>query len=77
MRARLLQFVTGTPGVPAKGFSSLQGNAGIVWKFTIHGMTLDNCIYPISHRSSNRIDLPLYEEKSESKEELKIAIMAY
>ena len=48
MRARLLQFVTGTSGVPAKGFSSLQGNDGNVRKFTIHGVTLDTCVYPRS-----------------------------
>jgi hypothetical protein len=48
LKARLLQFVTGTSGVPAKGFSSLQGNDGNVRKFTIHGVTLDTCVYPRS-----------------------------
>jgi len=63
LRARLLQFVTGTSGVPAKGFSSLQGNDGNVRKFTIHGVTLDTCMYPRSHTCFNRIDLPLYEDR--------------
>ena len=48
LRARLLQFVTGTSGVPAKGFSSLQCSEGNVRKFTIHGVTLDTCVYPRS-----------------------------
>mmetsp|Transcript_7788 Transcript_7788/g.16923 ORF Transcript_7788/g.16923 Transcript_7788/m.16923 type:complete len:817 (-) Transcript_7788:317-2767(-) len=74
MRARLLQFVTGTSGVPAKGFSSLQGNDGNVRKFTIHGVTLDTCVYPRSHTCFNRIDLPLYEDREECEEKMKIAI---
>lgn len=46
MKARLLQFVTGTSGVPARGFGVLQGNDGNVRKFTIHGVQLNVCIYP-------------------------------
>lgn len=46
MKARLLQFVTGTSGVPARGFGVLQGNDGNVRKFTIHGVTVDICLYP-------------------------------
>lgn len=46
MKARLLQFVTGTSGVPARGFGVLQGNDGNVRKFTIHGVHLNVCIYP-------------------------------
>ena len=48
LRARLLQFVTGTSGVPAKGFCSLQGNDGNVRKFTIHGVSMETCFYPRS-----------------------------
>jgi len=74
LKARLLQFVTGTSGVPAKGFGSLQGNDGNVRKFTVHGVTLETCVYPRSHTCFNRIDLPLYEEREELEEKLKIAI---
>ena len=74
LKARLLQFVTGTSGVPAKGFGSLQGNDGNVRKFTIHGVTLETCVYPRSHTCFNRIDLPLYEDKADLEEKLKIAI---
>lgn len=45
-RARLLQFVTGTSGLPAKGFGSLRGNDDNVQKFTLHGVHLNVCIYP-------------------------------
>jgi E3 ubiquitin-protein ligase NEDD4 len=65
MRARLLQFVTGTSGVPARGFGVLQGNDGNIRKFTIHGVALGVCLYPRAHTCFNRIDLPLYASKEE------------
>ena len=46
MRARLLQFVTGTSGVPSRGFGVLQGNDGNIRRFTIHGVDLGTCLYP-------------------------------
>lgn len=46
LRAKLLQFVTGTSGVPAKGFSVLQGNDGNIRLFHIHSISLSSCIYP-------------------------------
>ena len=36
-RAKLLQFTTGTAGVPVQGFACLQGNDGNIRKFTLHG----------------------------------------
>ncbi|KAL3808648.1 hypothetical protein ACHAXA_006635 [Cyclostephanos tholiformis] len=52
MKARLLQFVTGTSGVPAGGFSSLQGmnvpGRGTLRKFTIYGIPLAMSNYPRS-----------------------------
>lgn len=45
-KARLLQFVTGTSGVPPKGFSALQGNEEGIRKFTIHGVSQESCFYP-------------------------------
>ncbi|EJK61369.1 hypothetical protein THAOC_18147 [Thalassiosira oceanica] len=74
LKARLLQFVTGTSGVPANGFGSLQGNNGDVRRFTIHGVALETCVYPRSHTCFNRIDLPIYDSKDELEEKLKIAI---
>eukprot|EP00804_Cyclotella_cryptica_P015284 CCRYP_005400-RA/>CCRYP_005400-RA protein AED:0.03 eAED:0.03 QI:272/1/1/1/1/1/3/867/694 len=74
MKARLLQFVTATSGVPARGFGTLQGSDANIRKFTIHGVTLETCVYPRSHTCFNRIDLPIYEDKEELEEKLKIAI---
>jgi E3 ubiquitin-protein ligase NEDD4 len=46
MKARLLQFVTGTSGVPSRGFSVLQGSDGNIKKFTIHGVQSSAFPYP-------------------------------
>lgn len=47
-RARLLQFVTGTSGVPSGGFSVLQGNDGGIKKFTICGIKKEQSLFPRS-----------------------------
>jgi HECT-domain (ubiquitin-transferase) len=74
MKARLLQFVTGTSGVPSRGFGVLQGNDGNIRKFTIHGVSLDVCLYPRAHTCFNRIDLPRYETQNDLREKLKLAV---
>merc|ERR1719446_1724518 len=74
MRARLLQFVTGTSGVPSRGFSVLQGIDGNIKKFTVHGVDTNQYVYPRAHTCFNRIDLPLYSKKDELRERLKAAI---
>ncbi|XP_061401627.1 E3 ubiquitin-protein ligase Smurf1 [Musca vetustissima] len=64
MRARLLQFVTGSSRVPLQGFRALQGSTGAVGPrlFTIH-LTSDvpTQNLPKAHTCFNRIDLPPYE----------------
>jgi hypothetical protein len=45
-KARLLQFVTGTSGVPTRGFSVLQGNDGNIKRFAIHGVDRKVYSYP-------------------------------
>lgn len=64
MRARLLQFVTGSARVPLQGFRALQGSTGAVGPrlFTIH-LTADvpQQHLPKAHTCFNRIDLPPYE----------------
>lgn len=77
IRARLLQFVTGTGGVPSRGFSALQGNDGNIRKFTIEGVDRKTYAYPRSHTCFNRIDLPVYTSKSELREKLTEAIAGY
>ena len=74
MKARLLQFVTGTSGVPSRGFGVLQGNDGNIRKFTIHGVSLEVCLYPRAHTCFNRIDLPEYDSKDDLREKLKLAV---
>lgn len=74
MTARLLQFSTGTSGVPSLGFSSLLGNDGNIKLFTINGVSSKQYPYPRSHTCFNRIDLPNYSTKQELYEKLKAAI---
>ena len=74
MKARLLQFVTGTSGVPSRGFSHLQGNDGNIRLFTIHGVPIEVCLYPRAHTCFNRIDLPQYKTKDDLRERLKLAV---
>lgn len=73
-QARLLQFVTGTSGVPSRGFSVLQGSDGNIRKFTIHGVEPGTLLYPRAHTCFNRIDLPLYKSKHDLHEKLKLAV---
>ena len=74
MRARLLQFVTGTSGVPLRGFAYLQGIDGNIKKFTIQGVDHKLYVYPKSHTCFNRIDLPNYESKKDLLEKLRVAV---
>jgi hypothetical protein len=52
-KAKLLQFVTGTSGVPIQGFAYLQGNDGNVRKFTRHG-DRNVKVVPRAHTCFNR-----------------------
>lgn len=65
LKAKLLQYATGTSGVPATGFAMLQGNDGNVRKFAINSILKSQSIFPKAHTCFNRIDLPLYESKEE------------
>lgn len=64
MRARLLQFVTGSSRVPLQGFKALQGSTGAAGPrlFTIH-LTTDVPVQnlPKAHTCFNRIDMPPYD----------------
>ncbi|XP_072379410.1 E3 ubiquitin-protein ligase Nedd-4 isoform X3 [Diabrotica undecimpunctata] len=72
MRARLLQFVTGTSRVPMNGFKELYGSNG-PQLFTIEKWgTLDN--FPRAHTCFNRLDLPPYESYTHLKDKLIKAI---
>ncbi|CAG9829945.1 unnamed protein product [Diabrotica balteata] len=72
MRARLLQFVTGTSRVPMNGFKELYGSNG-PQLFTIEKWgTPDN--FPRAHTCFNRLDLPPYESYTHLKDKLIKAI---
>ncbi|KAK0168409.1 hypothetical protein PV327_002212 [Microctonus hyperodae] len=72
MRARLLQFVTGTSRVPMNGFKELYGSNG-PQLFTIEKWgTSEN--YPRAHTCFNRIDLPPYESYQQLRDKLIKAI---
>ncbi|XP_014270520.1 E3 ubiquitin-protein ligase SMURF2 [Halyomorpha halys] len=72
MRARLLQFVTGSSRVPLQGFKSLQGSTGASGPrlFTIHVTDGPQENLPKAHTCFNRIDLPPYESKEKLYEKL-------
>jgi len=72
-KARLLQFVTGTSGVPAQGFAYLQGNDGNIRKFTVHG-DKNVQVFPRAHTCFNRIDMPIYGSKAELQKYLTLAV---
>lgn len=46
MRSRLLQFVTGSSGVPVRGFAALRGSDGTVKHFALHGTNINPSSYP-------------------------------
>ncbi|XP_071445980.1 E3 ubiquitin-protein ligase Nedd-4 isoform X4 [Hetaerina americana] len=72
MRARLLQFVTGTSRVPMNGFKELYGSNG-PQLFTIERWgSPEN--YPRAHTCFNRIDLPPYENYQQLRDKLIKAI---
>ncbi|ORX60189.1 HECT-domain-containing protein [Piromyces finnis] len=72
MRARLLQFVTGTSRIPVTGFRDLQGSDG-PRHFTIEKVGNQEDL-PKSHTCFNRIDLPPYNSYELLKQKLTLAI---
>ncbi|ETP35555.1 hypothetical protein, variant 1 [Phytophthora nicotianae P10297] len=67
-RGRLLQYVTGSSGVPVEGFKGLTGMDGEIQLFTIQlGKDVSTVYTVLPHASTclNRLDLPLYASKAE------------
>ncbi|EDQ84973.1 uncharacterized protein MONBRDRAFT_34429 [Monosiga brevicollis MX1] len=74
LRARVLQFVTGTSRVPVTGFRDLRGAQGPKL-FTIE--TVPNAVrngLPRAHTCFNRIDLPPYDSQDQMRERLLQAV---
>ncbi|XP_026277056.1 E3 ubiquitin-protein ligase SMURF2 isoform X1 [Frankliniella occidentalis] len=76
MRARLLQFVTGSSRVPLQGFKALQGSTGAAGPrlFTIHVIDAPIENLPKAHTCFNRIDIPPYESYQKMNEKLSQAV---
>nr|CAD7587911.1 unnamed protein product [Timema genevievae] len=72
MRARLLQFVTGTSRVPMNGFKELYGSNG-PQLFTIEKWGQPEN-FPRAHTCFNRLDLPPYESYQQLRDKLIKAI---
>ncbi|XP_071478227.1 E3 ubiquitin-protein ligase NEDD4-like [Diadema antillarum] len=72
MRARLLQFVTGTSRVPMNGFAHLYGSNG-PQLFTIEKWGSPNAL-PRAHTCFNRLDLPTYESYHVLRNKLRTAV---
>lgn len=76
MRARLLQFVTGSSRVPLQGFKALQGSTGAAGPrlFTLHLVDVDSNNLPKAHTCFNRLDLPPYESREKMSDKLTQAV---
>ncbi|KAI5723506.1 hypothetical protein M8J76_007233 [Diaphorina citri] len=76
MRARLLQFVTGSSRVPLQGFKALQGSTGAAGPrlFTIHATDSPSDNLPKAHTCFNRIDLPNYDSYQKLYDKLSQAV---
>jgi E3 ubiquitin ligase SMURF1/2 len=76
MRARLLQFVTGSSRVPLQGFKALQGSTGAAGPrlFTLHLVDVDSNNLPKAHTCFNRLDLPPYETYEKMSDKLTQAV---
>lgn len=72
MRAKLLQFVTGSSKVPMNGFKNLYGSNGPLL-FSIQKFGSTDSL-PRSHTCFNRLDLPPYECYKQLKNKLIFAI---
>lgn len=74
VKARLLQFVTGTSRVPVTGFNDLQGSLGPK-KFTLEFVaSADADSLPKAHTCFNRLDLPPYTSMDQLAEKLSVAV---
>eukprot|EP00800_Vazella_pourtalesii_P011093 TRINITY_DN2675_c0_g1_i2.p1 TRINITY_DN2675_c0_g1~~TRINITY_DN2675_c0_g1_i2.p1 ORF type:complete len:626 (+),score=125.31 TRINITY_DN2675_c0_g1_i2:337-2214(+) len=72
MRARLLQFATGTSRLPMNGFAELYGSNG-PQKFCLSKVgSPDNL--PVAHTCFNRIDLPPYRSYNDLKDKVTYAV---
>ncbi|KAL9583545.1 MAG: hypothetical protein Q9203_005037 [Teloschistes exilis] len=75
VRAKLLQFVTGTSKVPLNGFSQLEGMNGFS-RFNIHRDYGNKDRLPSSHTCFNQLDLPEYDSYEQLRQQVYTAVTA-
>lgn len=73
MRAKFVQFVTGSSRIPVQGFSHLQAMHGIQ-KFTVQVDSQSPEHLPSAHTCFNQLDLPKYESYEQLRKMLVLAI---
>ncbi|KDO30916.1 hypothetical protein SPRG_04819 [Saprolegnia parasitica CBS 223.65] len=76
-RGRLLQFATGSSRLPVEGFKGLTSFSGQIHKFTIQVVQRGHPpagLCPKAHTCFNRIDLPLYKDRTELENYLSLVI---
>ncbi|KAG7401298.1 hypothetical protein PHYBOEH_002102 [Phytophthora boehmeriae] len=64
-RARFLQFSTGSSRVPVQGFKGLTSYDGRICPFSLRPLPGQTRGFPKVHTCFNRVELPLYANKSE------------
>ena len=72
-RVKLLQFVTGSSGLPYEGFAGLRGPNGVK-QFCLQRWGNAKVDLPRSHTCFNRIDLPDYKNRDLLLKKLRTAI---
>lgn len=73
-RTRLLQFVTGCSRLPALGFRALQASDGYYRLFNIQSIDKKDSIMPRAHTCFSKLDLPMYDSKTEMQIYLSLVI---
>jgi len=75
-KSRFLQFCTGSARISAHGFKTLHSNDGVYREFNIQSIPKEECPFPRAHTCFNKLDLPLYDSKSELDEYLSMIIQS-
>ena len=73
-RVRLLQFATGSSRLPVQGFKALQSNDGNYRRFNIQSVSRVVSCYPRAHTCFNKIDLPMYQSRTELEAYLSVVV---
>ncbi|KAF0688700.1 Aste57867_19698 [Aphanomyces stellatus] len=75
-RAKLLQYTTGSARVPVQGFKGLTSHDGRICHFTLKGIPYVVGLYPVVHACFNRIDLPIYPDKSLLEDAMRMLLLS-